>query len=272
MTNQEFSVIFQESFSNEIVCICMGVDTEKTRMPFLNMYLMQYVLVFMLQGEVSLFGKTFQKGDVFLLYPNTPCSFSAKGDFSYAYIAFDCNVARKMFRKTQPVKKLQDVKMLTRLHQNLQELLRSVSACHTVEYNMRCVSLVYLVLSCVNRKDDSFSDMMADKTDYVRYFISTVERSYSSPELKVEDVCNKLGISVPYFTNFFTETMEISPRQYIIKYRMEKAKEILKYGNLNIQEVAQYVGYDNAFYFSNSFRKYTGNMPSAYKKNNRNSH
>lgn len=79
MTNQEFSIIFQESFSNEIVCICMGVDTEKTRMPFLNMYLMQYVLVFMLQGEVSLFGKTFQKGDVFLLYPNTRFPMTGNG-------------------------------------------------------------------------------------------------------------------------------------------------------------------------------------------------
>lgn len=249
----------------------MGIDTEKTRMPFLNTYLMQYVLVFMLQGEINLFGQSFAKGDVFLLYPNTPLSFSAKGKFSYAYIAFDCNVKRKMFRKTQPVKKLQDEKVLVQLHQSLQDLLRTVSAYNTMEYNMRCVSLVYLGLSCFSRKDDAFSDLLSDKIDYVRYFISAVEASYSSPDLKVEDICNQLGISVPYFTNYFTKTMEISPRRYIIKYRMEKAKEILKYGNLNIQEVAQYVGYDSAFYFSNSFRKYTGKMPSDYKKNHMNS-
>lgn len=266
MTNQDISIIFQESFSNEIVCTCMGVDTEKARTPFLNTYLMQYVLAFVLHGKLTLFGKTFEKGDVFLLYPNTPSSFSAKENFSYAYIAFDCNVVRKLFRKTQPVKQLQDAKMQAQLHQSLQELLRTTAAYNTAEFNMRCVSLVYLALSCFNSKDDTGSESLSDKTDYVRYFISAVERSYSSPDLKVEDVCNRLGISVPYFTNYFNKTMEISPRQYIIKYRMEKAKEILKYGNLNIQEVAQYVGYDNAFYFSNSFRKYTGKMPSAYKK------
>lgn len=270
MTNQDVSVIFRESFSNEIVCTCLGVDTEKTRTPFLNTYLMQYVLVFVWQGELSLFGKMFEKGDVFLLYPNTPSAFTAKGNFSYAYIAFDCTVVRKMFRKTQPVKRLQPSDVQTQLHRNMRDLVQTTPACNTAEYNMRCVSLVYLALSCFNRKDDVFPESIADKTDYVRYFIGEVERSYSSPDLKVEDICNRLGISVPYFTNYFNKTMEISPRQYIIKYRMEKAKEILKYGNLNIQEVAQYVGYDNAFYFSNSFRKYTGKMPSAYKKSNSN--
>ncbi len=266
MIEQEFSVTFQESFSNEIVCIRMGIDTEKTRTPFLNTYLMQYVLVFVLQGELSLFGSHLKKGDVFLLYPNTPSSFSAKEGFAYAYIAFDCNVGRKMFRKTQPVNKLQDEKMLLQLQQNLQGLLQTVSAYNTAEYNMRCVSLVYLALSCFSRKSDAKPGLLSDKTDYVQYFINAVEHAYSSPDLKVEDICNQLGISVPYFTNYFTKTMEISPRRYIIKYRMEKAMEILKYGNLNIQEVAQYVGYDNAFYFSNSFRKYTGKMPSAHKK------
>jgi YesN/AraC family two-component response regulator len=64
---------------------------------------------------------------------------------------------------------------------------------------------------------------------------------------------------------FKQETGE-SPINYLIKIRMEKAKELLVKEELSVKEIANSVGYQDAYHFSKLFKKYTGNSPSDYIK------
>lgn len=52
---------------------------------------------------------------------------------------------------------------------------------------------------------------------------------------------------------------------YLLKTRMEKAKELMLNPNKKIYEIALESGYDNIPYFSTAFRKYTGYSPSEYR-------
>jgi len=46
---------------------------------------------------------------------------------------------------------------------------------------------------------------------------------------------------------------------------MEKAKELLKFSDGKIYEIANLVGYNDIYYFSYSFKKYTGHSPKEYR-------
>lgn len=56
----------------------------------------------------------------------------------------------------------------------------------------------------------------------------------------------------------------MSPKQYLLKVRMDKAKELLA-SPLTIEQVASSVGFNDALYFSKQFRKATGMPPSEYR-------
>ena len=79
---------------------------------------------------------------------------------------------------------------------------------------------------------------------------------------------NKFNLSYSYFSRIFKMYAGVSFTQYLLKIRMEKAKELLMQSpNLKIKEVALMVGYDydNVQNFTRAFKKYFGRSPQHYK-------
>ena len=54
---------------------------------------------------------------------------------------------------------------------------------------------------------------------------------------------------------------------FVIKLRIEKAKELLTYNDFNVSEIAYKLGYVSAAHFSRQFKKIVGESPSEYRKN-----
>ena len=59
----------------------------------------------------------------------------------------------------------------------------------------------------------------------------------------------------------------ISLNRYIMKQRMDKAKQYLDEGSSNLQQISQMVGFADPFYFSKCFKKEYGIAPSKYAAN-----
>ncbi|MDR0748859.1 MAG: helix-turn-helix transcriptional regulator [Tannerellaceae bacterium] len=60
--------------------------------------------------------------------------------------------------------------------------------------------------------------------------------------------------------------MYLSPTEYIRNIRLKRARLLLKEGTYNISEVAYKVGFNDAKYFSNCFKKEFGKTPGEYLK------
>jgi YesN/AraC family two-component response regulator len=74
-------------------------------------------------------------------------------------------------------------------------------------------------------------------------------------------------LSPVYISKIFKEETGESPINYLIKIRLEKAKDILLNGNGgSIKSIANQVGYDDVYHFSKLFKKYYGISPLYYKK------
>jgi AraC-like DNA-binding protein len=83
--------------------------------------------------------------------------------------------------------------------------------------------------------------------------------------INLEQVAKELGVSYPWFRRVFKEVMGVSPGQYHLNLRVEKACTLLKETDLTAAEVAFHLGFESEFYFSRIFKKKTGLPPKKYR-------
>lgn len=81
---------------------------------------------------------------------------------------------------------------------------------------------------------------------------------------------NELGLEYHYLSNIFSSNESITIEQYVILQKIERAKELLKYGELTLSEIAYKLGYSSVQHLSNQFRKVTGFSASQFKNLTRN--
>jgi two-component system response regulator YesN len=100
----------------------------------------------------------------------------------------------------------------------------------------------------------------------IRKAIEYIETHYANEYLSLSHAANEAGMSDSYFSRCFKEELGLSFIDYMIKLRMEKAKELLQAADSKTYEVAYAVGYSDYPHFSKSFKKYSGLSPNEYKK------
>ncbi|NLG83368.1 MAG: helix-turn-helix domain-containing protein, partial [Firmicutes bacterium] len=102
----------------------------------------------------------------------------------------------------------------------------------------------------------------------IRQVIQYVNENLSDSSLSLNYIASKiLYLNPDYLGKLFKKECGIKFSDYLMKLRMEKAKQLLiTAGDLKMYEVARRVGFgDNVAYFGQVFRKYTGLLPSEYR-------
>lgn len=81
-----------------------------------------------------------------------------------------------------------------------------------------------------------------------------------------EDLCRHFSCSRSYLSHNFKKETGLSIREYLLNLRLEDAKSLLCYSELNVTEIAFSVGFTDANYFSYVFKEKVGLSPLAYRK------
>ena len=97
--------------------------------------------------------------------------------------------------------------------------------------------------------------------------VKYINSNYSDLNVSLESVSDYLNISVSYLSMLFSKNQKISFNKYLVKVRMEKAKELLKFTKDKVINISRLVGYNEVYYFSHSFKKYTGVSPKEFRAN-----
>ncbi len=99
-----------------------------------------------------------------------------------------------------------------------------------------------------------------------RQIADFLERNYQK-KLKIQDVAALFYLSPNYMYTLFKREYGISPQEYLITRRLEKARQLLEYSDekLSVKAVAVSVGFENPLYFSRSFHQRVGCSPSEYR-------
>lgn len=81
-----------------------------------------------------------------------------------------------------------------------------------------------------------------------------------------EFLSEKLNHDYTYLSNLFSEVQGTTIEQFIISHKIERIKELIIYGELNITEIAWKMGYSSVAHLSSQFKKVTGLTPSHFKQ------
>jgi len=76
----------------------------------------------------------------------------------------------------------------------------------------------------------------------------------------------KLNHNYTYLANLFSEVQGTTIEQFLISHKIERIKELIIYGELNITEIAWKMNYSSVAHLSNQFKKVTGLSPSHFKQ------
>lgn len=92
--------------------------------------------------------------------------------------------------------------------------------------------------------------------------------AYLDREIKLADLAAVAGVTKFHFSRLFKQSMGVSPHQYLLQQRVERAKQLLK-SKLAIAEIALECGFNSQSHFGKSFRELTGITPGTYRRNQR---
>lgn len=112
----------------------------------------------------------------------------------------------------------------------------------------------------VNAHKDYEAHLKIDKA--VQYIKVNYDKN-----ITVEELSRMTGYSVSHFRKLFVKTYGISPQEYMLDYKIHRAKELLEEEpEKSLEEVAELLGMCNASYFCKLFKNKTGYSPNKYKK------
>lgn len=94
-------------------------------------------------------------------------------------------------------------------------------------------------------------------------------REHLHEKLSLADLARACGLSVSSLEGKFKALTGQSAYRYLLALRLEHATKLLIDTNYTVTEIASRCGYDNLFYFCNSFKKQTGLTPSEFRARNR---
>lgn len=112
-------------------------------------------------------------------------------------------------------------------------------------------------------------DKRAKLIEQIKLVILELVRNYGgsdAEDIKYSDyIVKNIGMDYHYLSGLFSSVENITIEQYIILQKIERAKELLKYGELTLSEIAYKLGYSSVQHLSNQFKKVTGLTASQFK-------
>lgn len=122
---------------------------------------------------------------------------------------------------------------------------------------------------CIHKKMPAAEDLLSaagkERTDRYKKMVSYIEKNYMN-KITLEELAAEVQVNSQYLCHFFREAAGISPIQYLIRFRIEKACEALRDTTRPILEISLDCGFENVSYFIRQFRKFTGQTPRQYRQ------
>lgn len=100
-------------------------------------------------------------------------------------------------------------------------------------------------------------------SDSLKYIDMHKDRTLN---LNVKDIAEKFNVSYEYYVREFKKHVGISPKQYIIKIKMEYIKMLICKTDMSMAEIAFMTGFSDQTYFYNCFKSYYGTSPNKYRE------
>ena len=144
------------------------------------------------------------------------------------------------------------------------QMIQELQLCRVNYEDLLHMNLRHIFLM-INRFLKEGTELDSDALNEVERATHYFNENYNQ-NICIKDYAADRHMSDCWFNRTFKKVTKMTPMQYIIQLRMTNALNLLEHTNYNITQVANAVGYDDAYYFSRLFKKNVGVAPTEYRK------
>ncbi len=84
--------------------------------------------------------------------------------------------------------------------------------------------------------------------------------------MRVSEISGEMHCTADHLIRVFKRIKGITPAEFLVRARVERAKDLLLYSSHSMGQIAETLGYADGYYFSRQFKERTGRAPSFYRK------
>lgn len=209
--------------------------------------------------EYSSFG--YNDSVYIIFYINTKTNNNYNDIFEFIVNKSDCfielNISVYILDDTDKIWKLRDQsKLVKKMKENADESLNVKKYYLTQDERLK-----EILSSDLNDVNNNITVIKLAKD----YIINNYNKNIS-----LKDVADEVYLSQNYLSELFKKEIGEGFYDFLSKYRIKKAKEVLLTTNLKVYEIAQMVGYNDSITFGRAFKKITGTTPNNFRNNREN--
>ena len=205
-----------------------------------------------------------EAGQGFLILPGEETFYQASEHtpWHYAWVNFYGNEADEIFShmgiSTEfPVFTVKNGGEIVEVMRNM-PTERSSDIEKNLDFSARLYELMSLLMKNKATSEGGENAYLASAKRYIK--------SHYFEDITVENISSHIGISRKYLFAIFKKYLGVSPKDYIVSYRMRRAEEFLGDESLSVGNIAYSVGYKDPLTFSKMFKMKTGMSPSEYRR------
>lgn len=209
-------------------------------------------------------------GQAFLIRPGEETVYKADDDdpWSYIWVGFhgyraDDFMESMGFTKNYPIVRIEQMEACVDC------VNRMLDASQITRINEVKRQAELMLLFATIMEDNSVDEEEQDNTEYpskmyVKAAVDFIAKKYMS-KIKIDDIADFIGISRSHLTGSFKKEMGVSPQEYLINFRLEKAASLLRTTKEQINIISYQCGYEDSLSFSKAFKQKYGMSPKAYR-------
>lgn len=210
-----------------------------------------------------------KEGQGFLLSPNIVSYYKAdeKEPWSYSWVAFNGLNAEAYLRRANltsdnPIFQYDKDDKVSSCFEGMLKAIRIEKS-----NDLRLQSLLYLFFAIIIDEavlSPSHDEFAVNKNMYINKAIDFIQINYSQ-KLKISEIAEYINLDRKYFSTLFKSIVGVTLQDYLIHFRINKAKQLMNDSDLSIGDISRSVGYDNPLIFSKIFKKISGVSPSQFR-------
>lgn len=112
----------------------------------------------------------------------------------------------------------------------------------------------------------SVNSLQNSSRTYIKKAINLIQYNYNT-DIKIEDIARELNMCTEHFIRSFKKHTGKTPKEYLIKCRIDQAISLLISTDSSISDIAQQCGFTDVSYFSRCFRQFMGQTALSFRKN-----
>jgi AraC family transcriptional regulator len=88
-------------------------------------------------------------------------------------------------------------------------------------------------------------------------------------EHSIEELAAQAGVTPTHFCRIFKKATGVSPHQYVMKARLNRAQHMLEQSEASMATIADSLGFTSQSHFTRAFRQFAGETPSDFRRRGR---